>query len=382
MRSSDLALTPSPWIRSGGWDSFWMLSGFWVPTLFVLLPLTGAQGLILGFTLLFWIAHRLSSVYLALCVAEYREVVRARKGYFFALPMALLAAVMVFLLLPESLLPMPRLGRVVGLMAVDYFFSLYHFAVQHYGVLSVYRGRLPHGQKDPGLLRWDWWICIGVSGILTLAMDYAHGELNPFGIFGQQQPELWAPSAWLGLKAVLSCGILLFWALSLRLYQRRQQGLARMLYLSTLCYMTLISLYVSPLLYFAMAQIQHWLVSLGLSTHMARNSRQHAPSRWYRSWSWVNGRALGPLVVLVLLSLALTPLLEADYYLFNGLNAETLTVKDFLTHFQHSIWLYVFGGLAFFSSFVHYIYDRGVFRFADPLTRKAALALLRPPPVV
>ncbi|PKL77091.1 MAG: hypothetical protein CVV27_06915 [Candidatus Melainabacteria bacterium HGW-Melainabacteria-1] len=374
-----MAMSVSPWLRSWRWDGFWMLSGFWVPTLLLLLPLAGAEALILTFTLCFWIGHRVSSLYLAWCVGEYQSVLQARRSYFLGLPLLLLGLVMGFLLCPLSLLPMPRLERIILLALADYAFSLYHFSVQHYGVLSVYRSKLPHGQKDPVLLKWDWWMCLAVSGVFTIVIDLANGELKPFELFGAGfgampvTDQSFALLRW-GLTAL----VLLIWGIMLRRYLRQRQGLARILYLSTLCYMTMVSFHVGPLLYFAMVQIQHWFVSLGLTTFMAANSRQPARG-WYRPWAWINARAFGPLLVLMLLSIGLTPVLEADYYILGQFNAESLTVKGFLTSFGDSIWLYVFGGLAFFSSFVHYLYDRGVFRFSDPLTRQAALSLLRQP---
>jgi hypothetical protein len=261
----------------------------------------------------------------------------------------------------------------------DYFFSLYHFAVQHYGVLSVYRSRLPHGQRDEALLKWDFWACLMVSGVFSLVLDYFYGDFNLFRLF--QGPSLVNNSATLaGFKALLSLGVLLFWGLTLRQYLRKNQGRGRILYFSSLCAMSLVSFQIDPFLYFSLVQLQHWLVSLGLTTWMASNSQPQIEEAqgfhlWYAFWGWVNRRVWGPLLVLVTLSLLLTPILEADYFIVHGLNSEALIVQSFLPNFRESLWLTFFGGLAFFSSFIHYLYDRGVFRFSDSITRKAALGL-------
>jgi hypothetical protein len=268
--------------------------------------------------------------------------------------------------------------RFVLLAFLDYFLSLYHFSVQHYGVLSVYRGKLSHGQRDRGLLRWDWWVCICVSGVFSVAMDYLNGEFDEFEIFNHEP--LLSQHAMAELKLGLTVLVLLAWALTIRKYVRKQQGLARILYFSTLCYLTIVSFYLEPLLYFFAVQMQHWFVSLGLTTHIAANSRfqPHAEKNasWYRPWAWINARAFGPLLVLALISVCLTPMLEADYFIVHKFDTESVTVQGFLVHLQGSAWIYVFGCLAMFSSFLHYIYDRGVFRLSDPLTRKAALPLL------
>lgn len=357
-----------------------MLSGFWIPTLFLLLPLERAKPLVIAITLLLWMGHRIASLYLGFCVGEYREVLRERRRYFLAFPLVLFCLLAAFLLVPQSVVPLSLTSRFFWLFFLDYFLSLYHFSAQHYGVLSVYRGRLLHGQEDPRLSRWDWWVCIGVSGIFSIVMDYLNGGLDDFSIF--DHAPLVSQAAFERLRLGLTCLALLVWGATIQKYLRKRQGSPRILYFSSLCYLTVLSFYLSPLLYFFVVQMQHWVVSLGLTAHMASNSRfepkaDHQDS-WYRTWGRINARAWGPLLVLAVLSICLTPWLEADYFILHRFDSETLTVRGFLDRFQDSAWIYVLGGVALFSSFVHYIYDRGVFRFSDPLTRKAALPLLMP----
>src|SRR6185436_18362037 len=92
----------SHWIRSRTWDSFWIMSGFWIPTLFLLLPPDRVKPLTIAVTLLFWISHRIASLYVGFCVGEYREVLQARRRYFLGFPLLLLFLLAVFLLIPES----------------------------------------------------------------------------------------------------------------------------------------------------------------------------------------------------------------------------------------------------------------------------------------
>src|SRR5215471_17219051 len=124
-------MNASPWIRSPTWDSFWMMSGFWIPTLFFLLPLNEAKPLVILFTLLFWMGHRISSLYLGFCVGEYGQVLQAKRRYFLGLPLGLLFLLAAFLLAPQSVLPLSLPARFLWLLFLDYFLSLYHFSSQH-----------------------------------------------------------------------------------------------------------------------------------------------------------------------------------------------------------------------------------------------------------
>src|SRR4030095_17108857 len=102
-------------------------AGFGIRPFFLLLPLAPAKPLVILLTLLFWIGHRISSLYLGFCVGEYREVLRARRGYFFQFPLVLLGLLAAFLLLPQSVIPLSLTARFVWLLFLDYFLSLYHF---------------------------------------------------------------------------------------------------------------------------------------------------------------------------------------------------------------------------------------------------------------
>ncbi|MBF2053719.1 MAG: hypothetical protein IGS03_09690 [Candidatus Sericytochromatia bacterium] len=360
-----LASAPSPWLRSPAWDGFWLLSGLWLPVLLLLLPDGPAQLLILGLTLCGWLAHRFASVWLALSAAAYRPVLQARPGYFWGLPLLLGASLLLVVFGPDSLWPGSRLQRFAALMLLDYLFSLYHFAMQHYGVLALYRSRLPHGQQNRHLQRMDWWLCLLVSGALALLLDLLHGDLNVF--FGLPTPPVAAPIVG-GLRLLLGVAIVSFWGWQSWQYRCQQQGLPRLLYLSSLCGLGLLSLLISPLLYLVLIQIQHWLVALGISGHMLSHSQTAGHQR--SPWPALAG--------LVLLSCLLTPVLEADYYILHGFNLEVLAVSGLLAQLSWEPAVYALGCLGLFSSWLHYIYDRGVFRLADPLTRRAALSLLRP----
>ena len=311
--SAPVASHSSPWVASLRWDAFWFLSGFWLPLL-VLLPVPWSESILWMFTLLFWIAHRLSSAYLAWCVGEYRTVVQQQKNYFIGLPLLLLVGLGLFLCLPASVFGgLPRLWRFGLLAALDYFWSLYHFARQHYGVLAVYRSRQQRQSTSlsPRVLRWDWILCLWVSGVFSLGMDLHYGEFEPLRLWhawiGAENTGLWTGQASV-FKGLLSAAVIGFWSYTLYYYRQQKQSTARGMYASSLCAMTLLSFYVSPLWYFALLQVQHWLVSLGLTQYMASRSRSQISGPWYGFWQRVNTLPLGPLGALMACSVLLMPL--------------------------------------------------------------------------
>jgi hypothetical protein len=379
MRNLLHPMSASAWLDAPHRDALWFLSGLWLPFLFLVLPTPVLHSLMIPLTLGLWIAHRLSSLYLALCLPEYRPLIQARRHYFFGVPLLLLLGFGAFVFCPKSLLPLSRMERFLALAMADYGFSLYHFAMQHYGVLALYRSRPGCGRATPALKRRERWLCLTVSGLFSLILEACSGELR-FGPLGL--PAL-LPPGWplQTLKGLLTMGVVLIWVLTLRDYRRQAQSPGSLLYFSGLCWMSLCAFYLAPLLYFSLVQLQHWLVSLGLARLMSRNSQPQPLQGWYRFWRRWHGGRQGALPILLLLSLLLTPLLEADHFIVSGFDPAALTVPGLLEGLARSeaIWLWILGTLAFFSACVHYLYDRGIFRLSDPQTRSVTLYLLRSP---
>ena len=56
-------------------------------------------------------------------------------------PVAIAVACFALMLAPESVLPMPLTERVVWMAVLDYLLVSYHYAAQHFGLLSLYRAR-------------------------------------------------------------------------------------------------------------------------------------------------------------------------------------------------------------------------------------------------
>ena len=80
----------------------------------------------------------------------------------------------VFLFLPEDFLPVSVPVRIFGLLVLDFFWGMHHFAAQHYGMLSLFRHRAnPLNARSFQLL--DRFFCWGTGFVLVLVAEILHG---------------------------------------------------------------------------------------------------------------------------------------------------------------------------------------------------------------
>src|SRR5215831_12391757 len=136
------------WVRGPVWDGFWMQSALWLAPLALWLawgysdPSSSPLDLLyFGLTALFWIGHRFCSTYLAYCTEAYRPLLRTQPIRFIVLPLLITVGCFALFLPSDSALPWTREERLIGLAIIDYACVTYHFAAQHFGALSLYRGR-------------------------------------------------------------------------------------------------------------------------------------------------------------------------------------------------------------------------------------------------
>src|SRR5262249_12450875 len=131
--------------------------------------------LYLVLTALFWIGHRLCSTWLAYGTEAYRPLRRAEPTRFVVLPLLVTAACFAIFLPADAALPWTREQRLVGLAIVDYAWVTYHFAAQHFGVLSLYRAR--NGREGIRMRRLDRLFALGVGGVLVFVADVLAGAV-------------------------------------------------------------------------------------------------------------------------------------------------------------------------------------------------------------
>lgn len=379
-------MTPSSWVRSFAWDALWLQSALWLAPLALLLargqedPSQGPLDLmVFGFTALFWIAHRFSSTWLAYATTAYRPLLRADPVRFAVVPIAIMATCFGVLLPGDDVLPYTRAERVVALATVDFALVTYHFAAQHYGVLSLYRGRSGRA-ADAWSRRLDRLFALGVGGALVLVIE-AVAETTAFQ---ELWPGPWHDSAWLAgatelLRAGASALVAALTAAVLAVEARAAQpSMPRVLYVLGVALMVGIGLQADlPFLFVAVWSTQHWLVATALATRVACAEPAPPPaSRVGRALHAVNRRPWALLLALGSLSVLLLPVMEVEAVKVDGVYYGDRIFGAFGAALRTSVFVPALLAFGFASGFLHYWLDRAVYRMSDPAVRAAARGLL------
>ena len=374
-----------PWVHSLAWDGLWLQSALWLAPLALLLAHRYADPagspldiLYFGLTALFWIGHRIGSTWLAYATTAYRPLLRADPVRFVIVPLAITAACFATLLPGDEALPFTRAERVVALVILDYALVTYHFAAQHFGVLTLYRIRA--GRAGAGWARRvDRLFALGVGGALVMLAD-AVGQTN---VFQGEWLNPWLDREWLaGAAGVLRAGAVgLVMALTLALFameaRASRPSLPRVLYAAGVAGMVAGALYTDqPFLFVVVWTSQHWLAATALATRVAHAEPAPQESPLRRALHAVNRRPWALLLMLSLLSVLLLPVMEVE-----ALGPEDAHYGDRIFGFiavqlRESDWVPALLALVFATGFLHYWLDRAVYRLSDPAVRTAARGLL------
>lgn len=380
--------TPRPWVRGPAWDATWMLSALWlVPAVLVLSgktedPRSGPLDvLFFGLTAVLWLGHRVGSTWLAYLTTAYRPLVKAEKGRFVVVPLAIAAACFALILPADKALPWTRAERLMGLVILDYLLVTYHFASQHFGALSLYRVRAGR-TGAPRLRRLDRLYALVIGGALVFVAEIVAGTV----FFKDVWVDPWLDPAWVASAAVplriAGTAIVGTATVGMLLLEARQPrpSLPRASYFVGLALMVVVAFYArSPFVFIVLWSAQHWIVATGLATVVARAEPDPEPSRWRGVLHAVNRRPWALLLVLTAVSVLLLPFLEVEAVD----DGETLYAQrifgGFATALRTSSWVPALVALGFTTAFLHYWLDRAVYRLSDPRAREAARGLLAAP---
>ena len=371
---------PNVWLRSAVWDGFWMLSGIWLLAplwMFSSTP-SALKSLLIVATLILWLSHRFATTYNAFCTPAYRHLLREQRIRFLVWPLMITLATFGFVFAPSWLIRLDSWGKVQVLGTIFFLYNSYHFGIQHYGVLSIYRIRA--GQGHAGWLkRYERFFAIAVGTVLVAIAQICHGaEVVRDSIVYNVVPRESFMAAFGVLRVVAPVVVL---ALAGVFYvgecRSKPASFPKVLYIAGLTLQGVLAYFLDPISFLILWGVQHWLVSVALGARMAQNDASEVPadSRWYRFWSRFNKGFWPTVFVLCLASIILTPFFQF------AVHPEKLTENakcfSFLSPvLANTVLANVFIALNFVSVYIHFVMDRAIFRFSDPAVRKISVPLL------
>ncbi len=373
------------WIKSPAWDLVWILNALWLAPLVLLLArghddvrASPVDGLFFALTVPLWFGHRISSAWLAYATPAYRPLLAKQRLRFVVAPLAIAAACFTVLLVPESVLPMPLTERVICLAVLDYLLVSYHFAAQHFGLLSLYRVRAGRA-SETATRRLDRWFALVVGGGFVVVAEALAGSI----VYQDRwvDPLLGVVGAELFARTLSNGGILLvvvLTALMLRVELRSQRpSLPRVAYVVGVSAMVLFAFLArDPFLFIVLWSVQHWSAAMGLASLAASGGAQQPATRWQRLLVPINRRGWAVLLVLAVASTLLLPVFEVEAVADEFVYADRI-FGDAAWWLRSSPFVPALLALGFASGFIHYLLDRAAFRFSSPDVRQAARGLLQ-----
>ncbi len=352
------------WIKSPAWDLVWILNALWLAPLVLLLArgyddarASPVDGLFFALAVPLWFGHRISSAWLAYATPAYRPLLAKQRLRFVVAPLAIVVACFAVLLAPESVFPVPLTERVVWLAVLNYLLVSYHFAAQHFGLLSLYRARSGRA-AEATTRRLDRWFALVVGGGFVVVAEALAGSiafqerwLDP--LLGAVGADLFARTLHVGGIVLVVIMTVLMLGIELRSHLARD-----------------------PFLFIVLWSVQHWSAAMGLASLAASGGSQEPATRWQRLLAPINRRGWAVLLVLAAASALLLPLLEVEAVADEYVYADRI-FGDAAWWLRSSPFVPALLALGFSTAFIHYVLDRAVFRFSSPDVRQAARGLLR-----
>jgi hypothetical protein len=333
--------------------------------------------LVFGLTALFWISHRFGSMWLAYATTAYRPLLRAEPVRFVIIPIAIAAACFATVLPGDDALPFTRSERLLALATIDFGFVTYHFAAQHFGVLSLYRV-LSGRSADLWTRRLDRLFAMVVGGALVVVAEAVAGTT----LF----KEVWV-GPWLDPERLAAASdtlrvvaTILLVALTLVLVVveafAASVSLPRILYAVGVAVMVGVALYTDrPFLFVAVWTAQHWLAATALAICVARAEPAPPGSSVSRALHAVNRRPWALLLVLGLISVLLLPVMEVEAVEPGGAYYGDRIFGALAVALRTSAWVPTLVAVGVATGFLHYWFDRAVYRLSRPTVRIAAHGL-------
>jgi len=373
-------LNTNCWVRSPVWDLFWLHSGVWLGLLiFAFGSQPALEMFYMAGVFLFWISHRFSTFYIAWGTWSYSSVRASQPLRYVIFPAMLVLSVFVFLFIPETVFPVSVPVRILGLLLLDFFWGMHHFAAQHYGMLRLFQYRANPSTAHSSHLH-DRLFCWVTGFVLVLIAELLHGAS-----FLQQKQILPAIQHDWGneiVPIILRLGTLLVIGITVIMIRNaflQNSGLPRILYILGLGIMVTGAFQLQPIEFLMLWTLQHWITALGMAVQMGGNDikkKMSVKNKIFKksSFSEYQNQWI-VLFFLCSISVILTPFFEIEA-VSSGARYSEVIFPSFMYWLGNSSWVIILVGIGLASGFLHYFMDRAVYRLSDVETRMSAKNLL------
>lgn len=358
---ADLFTGTEMWIRSPLWDGFWILSG--LPLGVVFLAGIGWGGIhpqfiILWTALVMQTGHLLSPMGLAWTHEGFRRIMRRHAAKYVSLPLGILAGATAvaygssfylpdirfnpasFSLLVRSTTLAEFKNPFMAMVVIYSLWNAYHFGKQAFGIMSIYRhkanigGAHTYGREQRMVDLIYCCVVIWATMLIPFVPPLTKAGHELIGWPAHPHPFLdYTHDLYIAVALTAIAGML---------WQERRAGfcLPRVLLILT-DGLGMIMAFWYGLWGFATIAVNHWLVAIGLASHVRANHREGSPVAFA--------------LVLMAVGMALFCLLFV--------NLGTLLAVGFTVDALHFTVTAV--GLRLGLGFVHFLYDRWVYRLGD-----------------
>lgn len=375
--------SPSPWISSPAWDLTWIFSPIWTLAIMgaatALLAASGTRvddlfslPFVVGLFLVLGVYHRLTTTFGVLGTPFFRAELRRTPVRLLVVPAAIV--LLTFLgafsfAFGSELSWLPR-GEYAGffvLVTVYLCWDLWHFAMQEFGLLSIYRTRA--GQRDRSDRHFDYGYALVIllfNWSLLLFLVRGATPILVRSDEAQRQTLDLLVSAKPGWVAVLiAVALFAMW----REWRHPKRSIPKFFLYAQIGLQAPLLLFGFVKALFLVRVVHHWLVAIGLFNRVMWNAlRDTSP---LGRVGWISLR-FAPILLTIL----------ALYYFFGIYDTPALATaaEPWIVPADFSVRAKVIAGTmigTFFAfNFLHYYYDRCFYRFRDPNIRRQVGSLL------
>lgn len=358
------------WIRSGAWDSFWILNGIPIALIFFIFQkfdLDGKATLAAGFLL--WGGHLVSPVLVAWSHSEFKAQMIKHKIKFIWIPLlAIIASTLIGLLTGLNLMGIPAgpdflpqitatKDYVNGMVLLSIFYltwNTYHFAFQYFGIMTIYR--IKAGGYSPIQRKFDLIFCnLSYLIIIPLSWWLVHHRLA-----GPYFHYLKSPTNLTKEFLKYTCIIVSIFITAIMFFReiKRTQSycLPRLILIPTIGLLPLLVFWIDPA-FVAIYNFSHWLIAIGIAAHtISIDKSKIKKTSWRKSFLFYVVLLIGVSIMTFDLAIAGVKLSQLTYDLISFNNVPIL--------------LSALVGFRFGFVMVHFIYDKIIYKFSDPSVRK------------